>query len=111
MEATHEDEKSFEHAPLAFKNGCYIVPNNSELGTDLSYIMFRLDGHCFSTFTRQLEKPFDEKMHKAMVNTMSDAIEEFGFILGYTQSDEITFVLKPKWNEETKSQRDWPFNG
>ncbi len=37
-----------------------IVPNDC-------YFMVRLDGNCFSNFTRRYQRPFDERFYKAMV--------------------------------------------
>lgn len=57
-------------------------------------VIIRLDGKAFHTFTRGLEKPFDNVMVTAMQNTMKYLCENIqGCVLGYTQSDEITLVL------------------
>lgn len=57
-------------------------------------VIIRLDGKAFHTFTRGLNKPFDDTFVKLMQNTMLDLCNEIqGCVLGYTQSDEITLVL------------------
>ena len=57
-------------------------------------VIIRLDGKAFHTFTRGLEKPFDETFVELMQSTMLDLCNEIqGCVLGYTQSDEITLVL------------------
>ena len=57
-------------------------------------VAIRLDGKAFHTFTRGFEKPFDEVLGRAMRETMKYLCENIqGCVLGYTQSDEITFIL------------------
>ena len=64
--------------------------------------VIRVDGHCFHTFTRSLEKPFDRNMTEAMLNAASELVKFFHASFAYTQSDEITVVL-PK--EDTQFSR------
>ena len=55
----------------------------------------RLDGRCFRSFTKGLKKPFDDILMHSMWNTMLDLCKNIqGCVFGYTQSDEITLVLK-----------------
>ena len=57
-------------------------------------VAIRLDGKAFHTFTRGLQKPFDEVLMKSMQETMKYLCENIqGCVLGYTQSDEITLIL------------------
>ena len=56
-------------------------------------VIIRLDGKCFSSFTRGLERPYDVRMSQLMVNTARFLCEEFNACCGYTQSDEITLAL------------------
>lgn len=59
-----------------------------------SYIVLRVDGKAFHTFTRKMQKPFDDKLIEAMVKAGERTSKEMqGFKLGYHQSDEFTFVL------------------
>lgn len=55
-------------------------------------IYARIDGRSFSTFTRGLRRPFDERLSFAMIETAKALIEETGALIGYTQSDEISLV-------------------
>ena len=56
--------------------------------------IIRLDGKAFHTFTKGMNKPFDEVLTKTMHETMLYLCENIqGTVLGYTQSDEITLVL------------------
>lgn len=55
-------------------------------------IVARIDGRCFSGFTRGMERPFDTRMIEAMVETTRGLVAETHARIGYTQSDEITLV-------------------
>lgn len=57
-------------------------------------VAIRIDGKCFSTFTKGFKKPFDEILMKSMQETMKYLCENIqGCVFGYTQSDEITLIL------------------
>ena len=57
-------------------------------------VIIRVDGKSFHTFTRGFKRPFDRVLMKAMQETMVRVCENIqGCVLGYTQSDEISFVL------------------
>lgn len=57
-------------------------------------VAIRVDGKAFHTFTRGLQKPFDEVLTCTMQETMRYLCENIqGCALGYTQSDEITLLL------------------
>jgi tRNA(His) guanylyltransferase len=64
--------------------------------------MARIDGRSFSTFTRGLEKPFDARLSRLMIETARHLLRESGARLAYTQSDEITLVF---YADEAKEQR------
>lgn len=53
----------------------------------------RIDGRSFSTFTRDLARPFDPRMSRLMVETTRHLVHETNARIAYTQSDEITLVL------------------
>ncbi|KAJ3064650.1 hypothetical protein HK102_008138, partial [Quaeritorhiza haematococci] len=55
--------------------------------------VIRLDGVAFSTFTRGLKKPFDDRLTEALVNVTQDLVAKFNAVLGYHQSDEISLVF------------------
>ena len=58
-------------------------------------VVIRVDGKAFHTFTKQLNKPFDNLFINAMIQTMETMCADMqNCIFGYTQSDEITFILK-----------------
>lgn len=52
----------------------------------------RIDGRNFSSFTRDMERPFDERMSEAMIKTTEALVHETHANIGYTQSDEISLV-------------------
>ena len=52
----------------------------------------RLDGVHFHTFTRGLERPYDLRLSKAMIETTKYLVKETNARIGYTQSDEITLI-------------------
>lgn len=59
-----------------------------------SPIVLRLDGHTFSRFTSHFCRPFDQRIHDAMIATSTDLLKFFpAATVAYTQSDEITLVF------------------
>ena len=57
-------------------------------------IILRLDGHGFSRFTSSFCRPFDQRIHDAMILTCSELLKYFPqATVAYTQSDEITLVF------------------
>ena len=57
-------------------------------------IILRLDGHGFSRFTSHFARPFDERIHTAMISTCANLLHFFPrATVAYTQSDEITLVF------------------
>jgi tRNA(His) 5'-end guanylyltransferase len=53
----------------------------------------RIDGRSFSTFARDLAKPYDPRLSRLMIETTRHLVRESNARIGYTQSDEITLVL------------------
>ena len=100
-----ERMKEYEAQPFEHIDGHYVLP------CDGRPVMARIDGHCFSKFTKGFKKPFDEKFSQAMVQTACDLLQEFKACTAYTQSDEITLIFIPVKNEETSEWREWPFRG
>ena len=60
----------------------------------------RLDGRAFHTFCRNLIKPFDARLSKAMIETTKYIVQRTNALVGYTQSDEISLLFLPKENEQ-----------
>lgn len=64
-------------------------------------IVIWLDGRSFSTFTRDLRRPYDVGLSDLMVFVTREMMHETGAIAGYTQSDEISLIL---YSDNLKSQ-------
>ena len=62
-------------------------------------IYVRLDGRTFSKFTKGLERPYDERFSTLMINTTKYLVKEFNATIGYTQSDEISLILKNSYGK------------
>ena len=67
----------------------------------------RLDGHCFHTYTKGFRRPYDLRIHEAMVATATDLLERFGAVTAYTESDEISLLFPPS----TAESPSLPFSG
>lgn len=66
--------------------------------------MARLDGQCFSTWTKGLERPYDQRLSELMAAVTVHLVEETGAVVGYTQSDEISLCW---YSDSAKSQIYW----
>jgi tRNA(His) 5'-end guanylyltransferase len=64
-------------------------------------IVARLDGKCFSGYTRGMQRPFDERLTRTMREVTRYLVEKTNARIGYTQSDEITLVY---CSDDPKSQ-------
>jgi tRNA(His) guanylyltransferase len=79
--------------PLAKRMKSYESAFSPTLPPD-SPIILRLDGHAFSKFTAPFHRPFDPRIHAAMLATCSDLLRHFPTAtVAYTQSDEITLIF------------------
>jgi tRNA(His) 5'-end guanylyltransferase len=68
-----------------------------------SYIILRVDGRAFHTFTRGMDKPFDHKLSEAMLTAGEKVAKEIdGFRLGYHQSDEFSFAMTDTQDYESQ---------
>jgi tRNA(His) guanylyltransferase len=58
-------------------------------------VIIRLDGKAFHTYTRRAAKPYSEDLHFLRKKTLMYLVNNIqGCIFGYSQSDEISLVLK-----------------
>jgi tRNA(His) guanylyltransferase len=69
-------------------------------------IIARLDGMGFSKFTKDMERPYDERMSRIMKLTAAFLLEETHAVAAYTQSDEITLA----WFSNSLKSQTW-FDG
>lgn len=68
-------------------------------------VLIRIDGKAFHTYTKGMNKPFDEGLTKAMQETSKYLAENIaGCKLAYTQSDEISLLLT---NDEKLTTEAW----
>lgn len=64
-------------------------------------VIIRLDGKAFHTFTKKCVKPYDETLHHTMCKTTQSLVEMIqGAVFGYTQSDEISILVRD-WDQLT----------
>jgi len=57
-------------------------------------VLLRLDGKAFHTFTKDMKRPFDERLIQTMQQTTRALVGSIdGCNFGYTQSDEISLLL------------------
>ena len=78
--------------------GRYLIP--------LLPVLARIDGRAFHSFTKGMDRPFDEEFHYCMVMTTSELVRRTGACIGYTQSDEITLA----WHSTSSKSQIW-FDG
>lgn len=70
-------------------------------------LIARLDGRAFHTFTKGLNRPYDERMSALMIGTTKYLVEETHALVGYTQSDEISLC----WFVDEDSTSQYLFDG
>lgn len=98
---------STDKTTLGDRMKSYEEPSTSRRAFKGQPIIARLDGKSFHTFTKGLNRPYDEGLTKLMIETMKALVDKFQPLIGYTQSDEITLA----WYESADSQSEYPFNG
>lgn len=68
-------------------------------------VIIRVDGKNFSNITRKCDKPYDPIIQAALVDAAAFAISDMqGAVFAYTQSDEITFILR---NDQSLESTPW----
>lgn len=82
------------------------VANERCFGSD-AFLLARVDGRAFHTFTKGMEKPADLWLLDSMIHATIEVARDFKARLAYVQSDEATFC----WHYEPSSQEALPFNG
>lgn len=79
-------------------------------------VIARIDGRAFHTFTKRLKHidssieklPFSEVMHTCMMYTTRQLVDNIqGCVLGYTQSDEISLLIRDWDTHETQAFFDY----
>lgn len=69
-------------------------------------IMARVDGRAFHSFTRGMDRPYDQRFVDCMVQTAEALLVETNACMAYTQSDEITLA----WHSTDPKSQVW-FDG
>lgn len=70
--------------------------------------IIRLDGKCFHTYTKGLNRPFDEGLMEDMIETTRFLCQNIeGTKCGYTQSDEISLLISDFDRLETQAWFDY----
>ena len=69
-------------------------------------VIARIDGRSFHSFTRGMERPYDEGLSSCMADTAKALVLETGACMAYTQSDEISLA----WHQEDPKSQIW-FDG
>lgn len=70
-------------------------------------VIIRIDGKRFSNFTKKIkaDKPFDERFSSAMTNAALETAKHIeGCVFAFTQSDEITLILR---NDQSENSEPW----
>lgn len=89
-----EIHKQYENIEYLLSEGL-IVFNKGQLflPEEKGYLIVRLDGKKFSSYTKGFVHPWDERIEQAMEHVCTVMCKEYKAILGYTCSDEISLVF------------------
>lgn len=99
--------KVYDKDDLGNRMKAYEAPSTSRRIFKGQPLVVRLDGKSFHTFTKGLERPYDQSLSDLMVATMKALVDRFQANIGYTQSDEITLVFL----SEPEDRGDLNFDG
>jgi tRNA(His) guanylyltransferase len=69
-------------------------------------IYVRLDGRGFSSFTRGMDRPYDQRLSRVMIQTMRHLVTATNALVAYTQSDEISLLWMPSDNPLSRPMFD-----
>lgn len=80
--------------------------------TPRSCLFIRVDGKAFHSFTRGMERPFDQALIDSMVYAAHQTITKqmSGGIAAYVQSDECTFMLCDFMTHDSQGWFDYELN-
>ena len=71
-------------------------------------VLMRLDGRAFHTYTKNFEKPFDERLNASLVGSAVDLLKEIqGAKCAYIQSDETSILITDYDKLETEAWFDY----
>lgn len=96
-----------KHDALGDRMKGYERASRSVIATD-GYVVLRLDGKAFHTYTRNLEKPYDVQFIADMNATAAYLCENIsGVKFGYVQSDEISLVIPAVPKADGRATQLW----
>lgn len=102
------DSKKYENDPLGKRMKGYERSYTDTILPKDQFVVVRIDGKAFHSYTKGMTKPFDRTLMKTMDATTLYLVEQIqGCILGYTQSDEISLIIAGDLNERSQL----PFGG
>lgn len=91
------------HESLDVRMKKYEYVNRTKLIPHIPTII-RLDGKSFHSVTKGMDKPFDDTLHNSMCYAMEESMRNViqNAVFSFTQSDEISILLKdyPNFNTE-----------
>lgn len=93
--------------PLGDKVKAYEAVANDRCFAPDAFLLARVDGRAFHTFTKGMDKPADLWLLDSMVHATVEVAADLKSRLAYVQSDEATFC----WHYDSAAQGVLPFNG
>lgn len=86
--------------------GAYEAPFRHTLPSR-SFVLIRLDGRAFHTFTKGLEKPYDLKLINDLgTAALALAQEASNCVFAHAHSDEMSFLLSD-WDKNSLEKQPW----
>jgi tRNA(His) guanylyltransferase len=98
---------SYANDSLGNRMKAYEQPTTGRKAFKGQPIVVRLDGKGFHKFTKGLKRPYDSRLSELMKDTMNYLVDRFNFKVGYTQSDELSFV----WFADSTAKTELEFGG
>ena len=76
----------------------YEIFSNTEIPPN-AYFVVRVDGRAFHTEVKRMKmiRPFDITLRNAIINATKSVMADFGAILAYTESDEVSFLFPKEY--------------
>jgi len=75
-----------------------IEANETRILTNDTFLIVRSNAKNFKGFAKDFEQPFDQVLYDTFQKTMTNVMKKYSFniVLGYTTSDEFSFLLSSK---------------
>jgi tRNA(His) guanylyltransferase len=108
--AFHKEVGKEEWQVLAKRMKDYEARFSSQLEYNQPLII-RLDGCGFSKFTKNFQKPFDYRLHRALTLATADLMDQFHPKTGYVASDEVSLIFNESVEEARSNPMSLLYNG